>query len=75
MIKMTMKKMTIVACWHVVHVVLYDDGDDDLHNKNDDDDVDNDDNDNNGNEDGKDDNGNDDYDDSCFLARDRHCHR
>ena len=65
--------MTIVACLHVVHVVLVNDGDDDLHNKDDDDDGDNDDNDNNGNDDGKDDNGNDDYDDSCFLARDRHC--
>ena len=31
--------------------------------------------DNNGDDGGKDDNGNDDYDDSCFLARDRHCHR
>ena len=61
-----MKKMTIVASWHVVHVVLDNDGDDVLHNKDDDDD---------GNDDGKDDTGNDDYDDSCFLARDRHCPR
>ena len=28
MIKMTMKKMTIVACWQVVHVVLDGDNDD-----------------------------------------------
>ena len=70
MIKMTIKNMTVVASWHVVHVVLDDDRDVDLHNKDDDDDGNDDGKDNNGNDDGKDDNGNDDFDDNCFLARD-----
>ena len=66
-----MKKMIIVASWHVVHIVLDNDADDDLHNEDDDDDG----KDNNGNDDGKDNIGNDDFDDSCFLARGRHCPR
>ena len=65
---MTTKNMTVVASWHVVHVVLDDDRDVDLHNKDDDDDGNDDGKDNNGNDDGKDGNDNDDYDDSCFLT-------